>query len=267
MTLVNTFAKWWHFAKLVFLGYIVCAIFISFFSDRLIYVPPKPTTFQKSADSLQLEINPETTISAVYLPNPQARYTVLYSHGNAEDLGTLKPFLYDYQAKGFSIFAYDYPGYGASTGKPTEKNVFAAITASYHYLTEVLKIAPGNIIIHGRSLGSGPSVYLAVYYPAAGLILESPFVSAYRVKTVLPLFPFDKYQNLNNIREVKMPTLVMHGTQDNTVPLWHGQSIFNALTGYKQAYWAKGAGHNIMIHDNLAYWQAISLFLKNKPEK
>lgn len=265
---MNRFSQWWQFGKLLFLGYIVCAILVSFLSDSLIYVPPKPTSFQKSTVSLQLDINPETTISAVYLPNPQARYTVLFSHGNAEDLGTLQPFLHDYQAHGFSLFAYDYPSYGTSTGKPTEKNIFAAIATAYRYLTEVLKISPDNIIIHGRSLGCGPSIYLAARFPASGLVLESPFVSVYRVKTVLPLFPFDKYQNLNNIHQVKMPTLIMHGTQDSVAPLWHGQAIFNALEGYKQAYWVKGAGHNnIMAHDSSAYWKTIGHFLESKPQK
>lgn len=265
---MNQFIKWWHLGKLLFLGYVICAILVSFLSDSLIYVPPKPTSFQKSADTIELAINPETTISAVYLPNPHARYTVLYSHGNAEDLGTLEPFLHDYQAHGFSIFAYDYPSYGASTGKASEKNVFAAIAAAYHYLTVTLKISPDNIIIHGHSLGCGPSIYAAGRFPAGGLILQSPFVSAYRVKTVLPLFPFDKYQNLNNINLVKIPTLIMHGTNDNVVPLWHGQTIFNALEGYKQAYWVKGAGHNnIMTHDNSAYWQTITHFLAKKPQK
>lgn len=264
---MNRYIKWWHIGKLIFLGYVVCAILVSFFSDTLIYVPPKPTSFQPSASTIQLKINPETTISAVYLPNPQARYTVLFSHGNAEDLGTLAPFLNDYQAHGVSIFAYDYPGYGTSTGKPTEQNVFSAISVAYRYLTEVLKISPNNIIIHGRSLGCAPSIYLADYFPASALILESPFVSAYRVKTGIPLFPFDKYQNLKNSHLVKMPTLVMHGTQDKVVPFWHGQAIFDALKGYKQAYWAKGAGHRIMAYDSDKYWQTIAEFLKSKPEK
>lgn len=264
---MNRFIKWWQFAKLLFLGYIVCAILVSFLSDTLIYTPPTPTSFKKSASTLQLTINPETSINATYLPNPQARYTVLFSHGNAEDLGTLEPFLHTYQAHGFSIFAYDYPSYGASTGKPTEKNIFASIATSYFYLTETLKIAPDNIIIHGRSLGCGPSIYAASRFSASALILESPFVSAYRVKTVLPLFPFDKYQNLNNIEPLKIPTLIMHGTNDNVIPLWHGQAIFNALKGYKQAYWVKGAGHNnIMTSDNSGYWQTITHFLEKKPQ-
>ncbi len=261
-----TQSKWWHYFKIAFLSYVCIAIFVSFYADKLIFYPPKPSTFQKSANTLALKIDSATTISAIYLPSPQAQYTVLFSHGNGEDLGLVDPFLHAYQAKGFSIFAYDYPGYGASTGAPSEGSSAAAITAAYLYLRDTLKIPTHNIIIHGRSLGCGPSIFLASEYAAGGLMLESPFISAYRLKTVIPLFPFDKYPNLSRIPQVKIPTLVMHGTQDKVIPLWHGQSIFKALTGYKQAYWVQGAGHNdIIAHDKEKYWQTISHFLKNKP--
>lgn len=239
---------------------------MTFFSDTLIYFPPKPSTFKKSAHTLALQLDSDTNISAIYLPTPHARYTILFSHGNAEDLGLLDPFLRYYQSQGYSVFAYDYPGYGLSKGKPSEKNSQAAITASYRYLTHTLNIPTENIIIHGRSLGCGPSIYLAEKYTAGGLILESPFVSVYRVKTVVPLFPFDKYPNLKRAHQVMMPTLVMHGTKDSIVPLWHGQTIFKALKGYKKAYWVPGAGHNdIIAQDNDKYWETIAHFLKNKP--
>src|SRR5215467_15450253 len=86
--------------------------------------------------------------------------------------------------------------------------------AAYEYLTRELKISSDRIIIYGRSVGSGPAVHLAARMPAAGLILQSPFVSAFRVLTRIPLLPFDKFPNYKEIARVRWPVLIIHGTHD-----------------------------------------------------
>ena len=80
------------------------------------------------------------------------------SHGNAEDLGHIMPFLKRFHDQGFAIFSYDYHGYGTSTGKPSEKNVYADSDAAYHYLTTELRVSPNHIIVYGRSLGAALAI-------------------------------------------------------------------------------------------------------------
>lgn len=249
------------FQPLVML-YLLFAVLFFFIAEHMMYFPPHPTTFKDSEHSLKIPLTPGNFISALYLPNEKAKYTVLVSHGNAEDLGSMDHFLNEFWQQGYAIFAYDYQGYGASTGKPTETNTYVDITAAYRYMTDILKLPADRIILFGRSLGTGPTFHLANSFPCKGMIVESPFLSAYRVKTRIPLFPFDKYKNLALASNLTIPTLVIQGTKDQVIPHWHGKKIYEALKGYKEAFWVKGADHNdILLLENEAYWQHINQFI------
>lgn len=219
-----------------------------FFTDRQIFLPPS-ATYRDEGQLIWIPMtggppNPPMKIAARYLPQPDAAYTLLYSHGNAEDLGQQAATLEHLHRLGFAVFAYDYPGYGLSQGKATVGNAERAIVAAYDYLTQVAQVPPQQIIVYGRSVGGGPSLYLASQHPVGGVILESTFVSIFRVVTHIPILPFDKFPNLARLRRVQVPILILHGTQDEVIPLWHGQALFNAAAEPKQALWVEGAGHN-----------------------
>lgn len=111
---------------------------LAYFSDRIIFQPQRSSysddQFPGEHRVLKLQsvaTHPITrkpdraTISAVYLPNPNATYTLLFSHGNAEDIGDDLPVLEEYRNAGFAVFAFDYRGYGTSEGRPNERNVYA----------------------------------------------------------------------------------------------------------------------------------------------
>lgn len=183
-------------------------------------------------------------ISALYLENPKAKYTLLFSHGNAEDLRMILPQLEDLKSHGYSVFAYDYHGYGTSEGKPSEKNSYLDILSSYQYLINTLKIPPHQIILYGRSIGSGPTIELAKSYPVAGVILQAPLFTAFRVVTYYPLFPIDKYRNNEKISSIQAPILFIHGDKDTVVPLWHGQELYKLVRSKKYFLTIEGAGHN-----------------------
>lgn len=202
-------------------------------------------------------------ISGVYLENPMAEYTVLFSHGNAEDLGTIDSYLKEYYRHQFSILAYDYPGYGTSEGFPTESNAYKAIDAAYRYLIETKKIPSEKIIVHGRSIGTGPSIDLAMRMPIAGLIVESGMLSAYRVITHIPLFPIDAFPNNVKINKVHKPILFIHGNKDNVIPFWHGKKLYELVEDEKYFYVIENAGHNnINEKAGEEYWDRIESFSK-----
>lgn len=232
-------------ASIVFV-YVALALFAYFYSDRLIF-QPQTSSYQDTRDILKLKTADGVQISALYLPNPTAKYTILYSHGNGEDLGDIRPILEEIRTIGFAIFAYDYRGYGTSEGSPSEPGSYQDIDAAYTYLTQQIGVAPERIILLGRSVGSGPSMDLATRQPIAGLILESPFTSTFVVITRLSLFPFDKFNNLAKIQRVQRPVLVIHGTDDRVIPISHGQTLFQAANEPKQALWVQGADHNDVL--------------------
>ena len=220
----------------------VCLL-VHLVSDRMIFLPP-PTTYDDTGQILKLDSAGAGQISAIHLPNPSAEYTILYSHGNAEDLGLVAPLLARLHDWGFAVLAYDYRGYGSSRGRPTERGVYQDVEAAYVYLTATLGVPPRRIIAYGRSVGSGPAVDLAAREPLAGLVVESGFVTAFRVLTRIPLLPFDKFRNVDKIARVSCPVLVMHGMADEVVPFSHGRTLFGAAPEPKRFLWVEGAGHN-----------------------
>lgn len=122
-------------------------------------------------------------LSCIYVRcSSNAKYTVLFSHGNAVDLGQMSSF---YLGLGLrincNIFSYDYSGYGMSTGKPSEKNLYADIDAAWHSLRTRFGVSPENIILYGQSIGTVPTVDLAARYEVGAVILHSPLMSGMRV--------------------------------------------------------------------------------------
>jgi fermentation-respiration switch protein FrsA (DUF1100 family) len=241
--------------------YLALAIYAFFFSDGAIFLP-HPSSYKDTAEVLKLISANGKKISALYLPNASAKFTLLVSHGNAEDLGDDRDWLEGLRHAGFSVFAYDYQGYGTSEGQASESASYEDEDAAYGYLVADLRTAPDRIIIFGRSVGSGPAVHIAARKPAAGLILQSPFLSAFRVLTRVPLLPFDKFPNHKDIRRIHCPVLMMHGTADSVINFWHGQKLFALANEPKQSFWVQGAGHNDLdLVAGAEYGKALQKFL------
>jgi abhydrolase domain-containing protein 17 len=216
-------------------------------SERMMFFPPT-ASYRADADLIELTTSDGVRIAALHLPAGDARFTILFSHGNAEDLGHLRPVLEELRRAGFSVLAYDYRGYGLSEARrPTERGVVRDLTAAYEHLTGPLGMPPERVILHGRSVGSGPTLALAAEHPVGGVILESAFTTAFRVVTRAPIFPFDRFHNLSRIRRLDAPVLVIHGTRDEIIPFAHGRTLHDAAPGPKQALWVEGAGHNDLL--------------------
>lgn len=172
---------------------------------------------------------------------------ILFSHGNAADLGLMCSFYLGLGTKvECNIFGYDYSGYGASTGKPSEKCLYANIEAAYNELTKRYSISPSQIILYGQSIGTVPTVDLASKIEFAGVILHSPLTSGLRLafpNTKRTWF-FDAFPNIDKAPRIKAPTLVIHGTEDEIIDISHGQAIHSLLAHPVPPLWVEGAGHN-----------------------
>lgn len=240
--------------------YLVITLFFYMFANFILYQPPK-SGYIDTNNIIKINTKDGALISAIYLPNKNAKFTILVNHGNAEDVGLMMPFLQELCDHGFAIFAYDYHGYGTSTGKPTENNTYLDVDAAYDYLTLQLHIPPNDIILYGHSLGAALAIDLAARKPVAGLIVESPFVSAYRTVTHIPLIAFDRYNNLSKIKKVKCPALLIHGKCDKTIPFWHSMKLYSDINSPKYSLWLDDAGHNdVEIVGGNAYWDTIVNF-------
>ena len=248
--------------------YICILIFGWVRSDSMIF-QPHAASYTDNEYIIKIALPDGSLISALYLENTDAEYTVLYNHANAVDLGDLDQFISTYKNMGVSVFAYDYLGYGTSQGRATTANTYKSADAAMDYL--IKQVGVTNIIIHGRSVGGGPAIYLARTRDVAGLIVESSFVTAFRVMTGIPGSPIDKFRNIARIGKVNCPVLVIHGKEDRTIPFWHGEKLFDKAKEPKFSCWLDETSHNYMpVEAEGEYWSAISTFtqqLKRKDEK
>jgi fermentation-respiration switch protein FrsA (DUF1100 family) len=164
------------------------------------------------------------------------------------------------------VLAFDYRGYGTTPGSPTEENVNADTVAVFHHLTSKLGVPADRVIIYGRSVGSGPAVELATHEKVAGLVLDCGFISAFRVITRVSILPGDRFRNLEKMPHVHCPVLVMHSTDDRTIPFWHGPRNFAAANEPKRSLWVQGAGHNNLPDvAGERYWSALDGFVDLLP--
>ncbi|GFY95162.1 alpha/beta-Hydrolases superfamily protein [Actinidia rufa] len=175
---------------------------VSHLAAKFAFFPPSPATYtvkksgegcklravpigvdDSSLDVLLVETKRGNKIVAFYLRNPSSRLTVLYSHGNAADLGQLYDLFVQLKANlRVNLIGYDYSGYGASTGKPSEANTYADIEAVYECLETVYGVSQEDLILYGQSVGSGPTLHLAAKLPRLrGVVLHSAILSGLRV--------------------------------------------------------------------------------------
>ena len=268
--LIGTWS-WLRIGRLALLIYGAVGAYGYWGSDRSIFQPHQPPSYADNLPGL-LKLTVEgQPMTAVYLKNPKAQYTILYSHGNGEDLGDIFSQLEKLQSLGFNVFAYDYRGYGTSPGQPSVDGTAPEIQAAYDYLTQTAKVPGNRIIAMGRSVGGGPTMYLASHLaerptapPLAGLILESTFTSVFRVIVPVRLYPFDKYPNADRLSRLALPTLVIHGTQDPTIRFKHGKALFEVAKGPKQFVPIEGAGHNNVSEiGGATYDQALKAFAQS----
>ena len=251
-------------------------------STFLFQPPEEPTPIARS-NMFWLETRLGSRIPAFYINRFPGRFTILYSHGNAEDLGMLYEYLKELsRLLKVNIMAYDYTGYGLANVAneverwaftPSEEHCYADIEAAYHHLTDVEGIEPASIILYGRSVGSGPSCYLAEKMfigiesekRCGGMILHSPFLSVCRVVLDMGFtVNGDLFPNIERVQHLGCPVFVIHGTEDAVVPFHHGQKLYEALPPKYRAppFWARNLGHNdIELHQPRQFIRELRNFL------
>ncbi|KAE8709316.1 hypothetical protein F3Y22_tig00110332pilonHSYRG01301 [Hibiscus syriacus] len=168
---------------------------------------------RESVDVLKVGTKRGNEVVAVYMKNPGAALTVLYSHGNAADLGQMYDLFSELSLHlRVNLLGYDYSGYGQSSGKPTEQNTYADIEAVYRCLGEKYGVKEEDVILYGQSVGSGPTLDLATRLPKLrAVVLHSPILSGLRVMyPVKRTYWFDIYKNIDKIPLVNCPVLVIH---------------------------------------------------------
>ncbi|MDA0733111.1 MAG: alpha/beta hydrolase [Chloroflexi bacterium] len=197
--------------------------------------------------------------------------TWLWFHGNGGNIGhRVEEIAQIHRRLGVNLFIFDYRGYGKSQGGPSEKATYRDARAALEYLNSRPDFAQERLVYFGRSLGAAVSVELAIEHPPMGMILVSPFASlSDMAKIAYPQIQFaswlagKRYDSLARINQVVVPSIIIHGEQDEIVPVSQGRKLYQAANHPKQFLGLPAAGHN---DTNTAggglYWDTLAEFLK-----
>lgn len=261
------------------------------FFNSLVFFPPKekhPFTKEYINSKFNIDFNYHIfflsclpwKIPCFYIPNPNSKYLIILSHGNAVQLyDTIDTCIMLYKKLNVSVATYDYIGYGHSqyilnTKKslsnnknyPTEERCYKSIRTIYRYFLYKKKFNPNSIILLGESLGTGVSIELANTAKVGGVILISPFLSILRIPFTCNIFFFiDIFTNHNKIHNIKAPIKIIHGTHDEIINIKHSyildKIIYNSKKNtplyYKPTFIQKGT-HNYLF-DNFTNTMLVSI--------
>jgi pimeloyl-ACP methyl ester carboxylesterase len=194
---------------------------------------------------------------------------LLICHGNFGNIGYggRPEFYASMRDLGINLLAFDYRGFGESTGTPDERGTYDDAMASYEYVTGPLGARPEHIVIFGHSLGSGVAIELASRVPAAGLIVEGAYTSIVeRGQELYPYLPVSLmatqiFPSLDRIPRVAMPKLLLHSPEDRVIPYGHGRRLFDAASPPKRFVDVRGGHDDAFRIDKAVYYGAIASFL------
>jgi fermentation-respiration switch protein FrsA (DUF1100 family) len=171
---------------------------------------------------------------------------LIFAHGNGEVIDYWPDVMQMFADRGVAVLLVEYPGYGRSDGKPTQKAIAHAFTAAYDWLAGRRDVDSRRISAVGRSLGGGAVADLSRQRSLAALVLTSTFSSVrdiawrgYFLPGFLALDPFD---NRRAVAGFDGPVLVIHGRRDDQLPYRHAEALAGASTRAQLV--ALDCGHN-----------------------
>lgn len=228
--------------------------------------PPAPTTPLRPSDAQQVWLPTSSgPVECWYLPpvpsSPQPAPLIISFHGNGELVDWLPTEFAEPRRWGMGVLLVEFPGYGRSSGEPSQPSITAAAIAAYDWASrQSTTIDSKRIVAYGRSLGGAAAAILASERPIATMVLESTFTSvrsfahAFLVPEFVVRDPFDTLALLTRYRR---PTLILHGSRDTIVPPHHAQQLAKAAPRSEVHYLP--CGHN----DCPRPWPLVRSFLTN----
>lgn len=244
-----------RWVKIIVLLYCVIGIGIYYLQDKLLFHPQAvspDSSYQFAAPfrEVNLPYSRDVNINIVQFTTPDtpAKGVVLYFHGNRKNIGRYAEYAPNFTKNGWEVWMIDYPGYGKSTGEFTEQQLYdwALIfykLASVHY-------QPNQIILYGKSMGTGIAAQLASIRDTRALILESPYYSMPSiVGTYMPVYPVErmihfKIPTWKYLQNVTAPVTIFHGTDDGVIRFGNCKRLVPYLKKSDELVSIEGGSHN-----------------------
>jgi hypothetical protein len=185
-------------------------------------------------------------------PGAQPRPALVYFHGNAESAGDNLDLARLLAAAGLDVLIAEYRGYGGCPGSPSEEGLVRDGRAALQAAARELGRPEGELVLVGRSLGTGVAARLAGEGRGAALALISPYTSIYEMACRVAPRPLawlavqDRFESLAHLDAWRGPLLVLHGTADEVIPFAMGEELARARGARLVAL--RGVGHNDVFH-------------------
>lgn len=240
---------WWYVAG----GYVLLAVLAYLLQERFIFKPEKlPEDFEYKYDArfneVNFDIEPGVNINGLHFRLKEKRGLVLYFHGNSRSIKGWAKYAKDFLKFGYEVVLVDYRGFGKSTGKRNEKAMLRDM--QFVYDTLAVNYPEHQLIVYGRSMGSGFASKLASDNKPRYLILDAPYYSFLKVaERLMPILPHKwllRYHLRTDrwIKHVNCHTYIIHGTKDWLIPIRHSQALQKLMPHKITLIPIEGGGHN-----------------------
>lgn len=245
------------FLKIIFGIYLIICVGLYFAQDRFLFLPDKLSEQHqfRMGEEVEIQVDNEIFINALHIKTGTPKGVILYLHGNKGSNRRCLRQASTLSGNDYDIFMPDYRGYGKSDGViESEKQLYSDVQKVYNYLKTLYN--ESEIVIVGYSLGTGMASYLAAHNQPKQLILNSPFVSICDLKNrKFPIVPdlLVKYHLSNeiNLKKVKVPTAIFHGTHDELIPFDSSEKLQKLNSSLFHLYPLKNSGHRHAIFSDV----------------
>jgi fermentation-respiration switch protein FrsA (DUF1100 family) len=248
------------------IGYLAAVAYLFVFQRDYVFVPSGTlaTPAEKGLPHVEvvtIRVRDGMALTGWYARPSADRPTVLYFHGNSGNISGRADRFKQILDSGFGLLAVSYRGYPGSGGSPSQDALFSDGLEIFDWLAA----RTTRIVVHGESLGTSVATYVACERPARALVLEAPFTAALDVAAkTYPWVPVsllmrDPFPTRDMIVKIGVPVLIVHGTNDETVPVAEGQELFELAHEPKKLAIIDGASHGDLWDHGL--WPIVLGFL------
>ena len=235
-------------------------------------VPATPADVGLAFEDVAFTASDGVRLHGWWIPREGARHTLLWFHGNAGNIGGRVGGIADLSRFPVNLFVFDYRGYGASDGRPSEAGVYLDADAALAVVEERFGVSRGEIVLYGRSLGGAVAIDLAARKPGfAGVVIVGAFNALRDMAPRAVPLPFvglvvrKDFDSAAKIGGVKGPFLFVHGTADDVVPIELGRRLFDAAPEPKTWREVEGADHDRLRANEAGFGPALRTFLADLP--
>ncbi len=242
-----------YFSIILLCIYFVISLLAFWMQERLIFYPDKlPAVyrfqFKDSFEEISFKPEKDAVVHSLLFHSENPKGLVIYFHGNAGSLegwGHVAP---DFTKNGYDALVVDYRGYGKSSGRLSEKALL--LDAQYIYDAMKQRYDEKNMIVYGRSLGTGIATFLAMENSPSMLVLETPFYNFLKLVNYhfswLPNRLILRYRFQTNewLQKVNCPVIIFHGTEDAIIPYNHSEMLVKETGKITEFITIEGGNHN-----------------------